>query len=73
MNNLFLSGVSELLLEYYELKLAKKAMTWAEQTLMRVSQELFLYEDGRDIQPDVIESLCLQLELVFRDFVMQVR
>lgn len=47
--------------------------TWAERTLMWISQDLFVYQDGREIQQDVIDSLCLQLELVLRDFVMQVR
>ena len=50
-----------------------KMTTWAERTLVRISQDLLVFQDGRDIQLDSIDSLRFQLELVLRDLFMQVK
>ena len=47
------------------------SLSWAIDTLRRVSAELFSHQDGRHIAPDLLESCILSLELVYRDLLIQ--
>ena len=45
--------------------------SWAVITLRRLYADISSYEDGRNIAPDVLNSFCLSLELVYRELLVQ--
>ena len=44
---------------------------WALRTLRRIVRDLDVYEDGRLIAEDVLDSFVVFLELVYRDLISQ--